>query len=175
MDKSGEPGLYLGRSRVPGRLSTAEALLAMRFRKIPRSFNKHLLSPCVLWGSLRAWAGGALAPGRLSSSSSQAVTEMLSAQGSTCHAGTVCGFSRGLAKLQIPSSQGGSNPGSVRHPGAVGSMLGSQGHAGPACSTPVSPPSAYLLGSPQMWILLATSPLTRCCPRALLQPPCSLS
>lgn len=106
------------------------------------------------------WWGPGL--GRLSSSSSQAVTEMLSAQGSTCHAGTICGFSRGLAKLQIPSSQGGSNPGSVRHPGAVGSMLGSQGHAGPACSTPASPPSAHLLGSPQMRILLATSPLTRC-------------
>lgn len=162
MDKPGESGLYLGRSRVPGRLSTAEALLAMRFRKIPRSFNKHLLSPLCAVGlpeGMGSWGPGL---GRLSSSSSQAVTGMLSARGSTCHAGTICGFSRGLAKLQIPGSQGGSNPGSVRHPGAVGSMLGSQGHAGPACSTPASPPSAHLLGSPQMWILLTTSPLTRC-------------
>lgn len=44
LDKSGESGLCLRRGRVPESVGTAEALLAVRFRKITRSFSTHLLS-----------------------------------------------------------------------------------------------------------------------------------
>ena len=96
----------------------------MRFRRIARSFNKHFLSSCVLWGSLRARSVRSAVkamgpwPRRTELAWNQALSDMRSAGGSTSHPGTICGFNLGLAKPQLPYSQDGNNPGSGQHPAA---------------------------------------------------------